>query len=408
MPLPIGTRVFSQDAVAVSKYPLRERREQSLRAYLAIETFSRGASFAVVVHLSRVPIISRQPSLRRFAIGLLNGISVRRDARLFTLARGDVALVCPEMPVDEVDTVLKRIGDMFGIGRAALTGDGREALFSWFDLSRPQDVSALEQCASEAETAVEEGNATVRRPITARDVSIIAKTLETQPVAPFIQSQRAVSLAGAQVGTLFCETFLSIGELQRVVAPDIDLFAKPALFHFISRILDRCMLRSLAASGPQSVKPISLNLNIGTLFTPEFRRFDQVWHGAARPVIEIQIVDALTDTEGFAIARDDLKARGYLVLLDGLTPLHLAAIDVGGLQTDLIKVAWSRPQIEALRLRDPDLLRRRIEKVGRDRIVLGRVETEEAIATAVGFGVTRFQGYYIDRLMQAIAAKRRL
>lgn len=78
------------------------------------------------------------------------------------------------------------------------------------------------------------------------------------------------------------------------------------------------------------------------------------------------------------------------------------------MQTDLIKVAWSRPQIEALRLRDPDLLRRCIEKVGRDRIVLGRVETEEAIATAVGFGVTRFQGYYIDRLMQAIAAKRRL
>lgn len=401
--------MFSQDAVAGSKYALRERREQSLRAYLAVDTFSRGASFAVVVHLSRVPIISRQPSLRRFAIGLLNGISVRRDARLFTLARGDVALVCPEMPVDEIDTVLKRIGDMFGIGRAAVTGDGREALFSWFDLSRPQDVSALERYASEADAAAaaEEGAGTVRRSITARDVSIIAKALETQPVGPFIQRQRAVALAGAQVGTLFCETFLSIGELQRVVAPEIDLFAKPALFHFISRILDRCMLRSLADSGPQSLKPISLNLNIGTLFTPEFRRFDQVWQGSARPVIEIQVVDALTDTEGFAIARDDLKARGYPVLLDGLTPLHLAAIDVGGLQTDLIKVAWSRPQIETLRLRDPDLLRRCIDKVGRDRIVLGRVETEEAIATAVGFGVTRFQGYYIDRLMQAIAAKRR-
>ncbi|MFZ1415702.1 MAG: hypothetical protein WAS73_14155, partial [Defluviicoccus sp.] len=236
----------------------------------------------------------------------------------------------------------------------------------------------------------------------------IAKALETQPVAPFIQRQRAVTLASAQVGTLFCETFLSIGDLQRAVAPDIDLFAKPALFHFISRILDRCMLRSLAASGPQSVKPISLNLNIGSLFTPEFRRFDQVWQVAARPVIEIQIVDALTDTEAFAIARDELKVRGYPVLLDGLTPLHLAAIDVGGLQTDLIKVAWSRPQIEALRQRDPDFLRQCIERVGRDRIVLARVETEEAITTAAGLGVTRFQGYYIDRLMKAMAAKRRL
>lgn len=399
--------MFTQDAVAGSRYAKRDRREQSLRAFLAVDTFSRGASFAVVVHFSRIPIIGRQPSLRRFAIGLLNGVSARRDARLFTLAHGDVALVCPDMPVDEIDAVLKRIADMFGLGRAPKAADGREALFTWFDLSRPQDVSALEERACEAEAAAEEGSAVARRPISARDVSAIAKALETQPVAPFIQRQRAVTLAGAQVGTLFCETFLSIGDLQRVVAPDIDLFAKPALFHFISRILDRCMLRSLAASGPQSVKPISLNLNIGTLFTPEFRRFDQVWHGAARPVIEIQIVDALADTEAFAVARDDLKARGYQVLLDGLTPLHLAAIDVGGLGTDLIKVAWSRPQIEAMRARDPDLLRHCIEKVGRERIVVGRVETEDAITTAAGFGVTRFQGYYIDRLMQAMAAKRR-
>lgn len=402
--------MFTQDAVAGSKYAKRDRREQSLRAFLALDTFSRGASFAVVVHLSRVPLIGRQPSLRRFALGLLNGVGVRRDARLFTLAHGDVALVCPDTPVDEIDAVLKRIADMFGLGRTPRPADGREALFTWFDLSRPHDVVALEQRACEAEAAAEaeEGRAVTRRPITARDVSAIAKALETQPVTPFIQRQRAVTLAGAQVGTLFCETFLSIGDLQRVVAPDIDLFAKPALFHFISRILDRCMLRSLAASGPQSVKPISLNLNIGTLFTPEFRRFDQVWRGAARPVIEIQIVDALADAEAFAVARDDLKARGYQVLLDGLTPLHLAAIDVGGLETDLIKVAWSRPQIEAVRARDPDLLPHWIEKVGRDRIVVGRVETEDAITTAVGFGVTRFQGYYIDRLMQAMAAKRRL
>ena len=399
--------MFTQDAVAGSKYAKRDQRAQSLRAFLAVDTFSRGASFAVVVHLSRVPLIRRQPSLRRFAIGLLNGISARRDARLFTLAHGDVALVCPDMPVDEIDAVLKRITDMFGLGRAPKVADGREALFTWFDLSRPQDVLALEQCANEAGTAAEEGTAATRRPITARDVSAIAKALETQPVTPFIQRQRVVTLAGAQVGTLFCETFLSIGDLQRAVAPDVDLFAKPALFHFISRILDRCMLRSLAASGPQSVKPISLNLNIGTLFTPEFRRFDQVWHGAARPVIEIQIADALADAEAFAVARGDLKARGYQVLLDGLTPLHLTAIDVGGLETDLIKVAWSRPQIEAVRARDPDLLRQCIEKVGRERIVLGRVETEDAITTAVGFGVTRFQGYYIDRLMQAMAAKRR-
>lgn len=400
--------MFIHDAVATSKYPLRERREQSLRAYLAVETFSRGASFAVVVYLSRIPILGRQPGLRRFAIGLLNGISVRRDARLFALAQGDVALICPEMPVDEIDTVLKRIADMFGIGQGTTAAEGRGTLFSWFDLSRPHDVLALEQCASEADAAAEEGSAATRRPITARDVSAIAKALETQPVTPFIQRQRAVTLAGAQVGTLFCETFLSIGDLQRVVAPDIDLFAKPALFHFISRILDRCMLRALAASGPQSVKPISLNLNIGSLFTPEFRRFDQVWQGAARPVIEIQIVDALTDTEAFAIARDDLRARGYPVLLDGLTPMHLSAIDVGGLQTDLIKVAWSGPQIAALRQRDPDLLRRCIERAGRDRIVLARVEAEEAITTAAGLGVTRFQGYYIDRLMKAMAAKRRL
>lgn len=400
--------MFTQDAVAGSKYALRDRREPSLRAFLAVDTFSRGASFAVIVHLSRIPILSRQPSLRRFAIGLLNGVSVRRDARLFKLAHGDVALVCPDMPVDEIDAVLKRIADMFGFGRAATAAKGPESLCSWFDLSRPQDVSALEQRAFASDAHVEEGSAAARRPITARDVSTISKMLETQPVAPFVQRQRAVTLAGTQVGTLFCETFLSISDLQRAVAPDVDLFAKPTLFHFISRILDRCMLRTLAATGPQSVKPISLNLNIGSLFTPEFDRFDHVWQGAARPVIEIQIVDALTDAEGFAIARDQLRARGYPVLLDGLTPLHLTAIDVGGLQTDLIKVSWSRPQIEALRVREPDHLRRCIDRVGRERIVLARVEDEEAITTAAGLGVTRFQGFFIDRLMQAMAAQRRL
>ena len=47
-------------------------------------------------------------------------------------------------------------------------------------------------------------------------------------------------------------------------------------------------------------------------------------------------------------------------------------------------------------------LREVIARTGKDGVILARVDTEKAIKWGIGIGVSRFQGYVIDKLVKVI------
>jgi len=198
-----------------------------------------------------------------------------------------------------------------------------------------------------------------------------------------------------------------MADLARKIAPDVDLFSNPWLFHFITDFLDR---RVLAVVGRMNfdklADPLSLNLHIGTVLSPEFQLFnDQVKSQAEKIIIEVQMIDVIADMGAYDYARKWLADQGYRLLIDGLSPLTLQFFDPGIIEPDYIKIAWSADMIRDIADTQMEELRDVVGYFGADKIVLARVEAEEAVKWGLGLGIHRFQGYFVDKLADAMSAK---
>jgi EAL domain-containing protein (putative c-di-GMP-specific phosphodiesterase class I) len=206
---------------------------------------------------------------------------------------------------------------------------------------------------------------------------------------------------------LFRETYVSMQDLRALVAPGIDMFASGWLFRYLTEILDRRMLELVAGQAPASGPvPISLNLNIASLETPGFKRFLDA-HDAAtsKPIIEIQLVDLLANSAVFAKIRESLQAQGHRILIDGLTPLTLQVIDVSALRSNLVKIWWRKDASTLFPAGRVSGLREVIDRLGRERIILARAESEQALEWGVEHGIRRFQGRLVDRLLGVLAGR---
>jgi len=225
-------------------------------------------------------------------------------------------------------------------------------------------------------------------------------------IADLIREQAAVMVrAGGKGQILFRENFVAMAELKERVAPGGNLFASTWLFQFLTETLDRRVLATMAQRNFAAMRDaLSLNLNVGTVLSRDFQSFHQVAGShASKIVIEMQVVDIFADMNTFAFARDSLQQRGYRVLVDGLTPLSLQFFDPSYLKADFVKIAWG-PEFAS---ETPDSrvqeLREVVAHTGKDGVIISRVDSEQAIKWGLTLGITRFQGRFIDRLVQAAA-----
>ena len=114
------------------------------------------------------------------------------------------------------------------------------------------------------------------------------------------------------------------------------------------------MLSFLA--GPQDLRhagPFALHINVATILSAEFLRFDAALPGALRGqvILNLSAPDIMADAAAFTFARNFARSRGYRLLLRGATPSLLSLLDVAAAELDLIEV----PLTPALRA-DPDQL----------------------------------------------------
>ena len=109
--------------------------------------------------------------------------------------------------------------------------------------------------------------------------------------------------------------------------------------------------------------------------------------------------------EAYADARDMLQENGYRVLIDGLNPLSLQFFDPALLEANLVKINWGQEfENEDSKTRVNDM-RQVVQNVGADNVILGRVDSKDAVIWALSLGVSRFQGFYIDTIVDAMLAK---
>ncbi len=146
--------------------------------------------------------------------------------------------------------------------------------------------------------------------------------------------------------------FLAIGELAASLAPGRDLQSDPWLFGRLTRTLDVRKLTLLSAAGELArCGPFAIDINIATILSPAFLRFDSVLPGHLRGdvILTLRAADILSGSVDFAFARNFARSRLYRLALADVTPRLLGLLDVAAAGIDLLHI----PLTPALREADP-------------------------------------------------------
>ncbi|MCG8508992.1 MAG: EAL domain-containing protein [Rhodospirillales bacterium] len=374
---------------------------------------TRAGCCAVHFHLSDLQAPYRKPNFVRIAARAFDTLVNNRDATLYVLSNSDMALICRDVRVEDIDTAIFKLQALFAEDPLATTeyGDVSEDFATWYDLSNNADYASFEDVAKRlsAQSRRQGSAATANRPgLDSATLVEVDRRLQTVRLGELLRQQPTVDvMPGSGRKILFVEHYVAMGDLADKVAPGADLFSSPWLFHYVTDILDRRVLAVIGRTEfSEQMDAISLNLHIGTVMSPEFQIFnDQIRPHTDKIIVEVQMIDVISDMGAFNYAKKWLRDQGYRILIDGLYPLTLQYFDPGILEPDLIKIAWSPDLAEDTGLEQYEELRDMVSYVGSDKIVLARVETEEAIGWGLKLGIHRFQGYFVDKLADAMATK---
>ncbi len=378
--------------------------------------------FAVHAHLSALRPNHKQPHFIDIASRTFDTLVDSSDSTLFSLANKDLVLICREVPVDDVDNVMEKARGLFSEDPLTeMDEDSFEDRFStWYDLSNREDFADFFGVITELAVEAEQQAAELARrrdkeeqlgnPLKPSNLAEINQKLAGMRVADMIKRQACLQVSSGGGGELiFYELFIAMAEVRERVAPDINLFASPWLFQYLTETLDRRLLAVLVEEAFDDLQePLSINLNVSTVLSRDFQHLHRaVGSNAAKVVVEFQIIDIFSDLKSYVYARDSLQERGYRVVVDGLNPLSLQYFEPAGLKSDFIKIAWGPEFTGDEEDRRIDEMRAVIATAGKDTMILGRVDSEKAVKWGLGLGVSRFQGFFIDKLVQVIGRGKR-
>lgn len=181
---------------------------------------------------------------------------------------------------------------------------------------------------------------------------------------------------------------LSIPELAAALVPGRDARAEPWLFHRLTRTLDRRVLAMLSVPGEmRSDAPFSISLNVATVVSPEFLRFDMVLPAGLRGqvVLELLPADIVADPASYVFARGFVRQRGYKLLLRGVDAELLPMLALDRLDPDYVALRWTPALMEGALAETPLPL-------DPARVVLSRADTGDAVRWGSERGITLFQG----------------
>lgn len=348
----------------------------------------------LVLHLSQLLAPAPRPHHRRVA----------------RLVLDDAALVCGGQVIPRPNGDLVLLGETAGVGalietlarlfRVDAPPNGR--LLSLWTLPRDADavLAYAEQAPPKVLPFLSEQQAAPHA------IGLVKALIDTTRFSDVVRRQVAVHLTPGGAQMLYHEVSFSTAALQERVAEMAPAQSDPFLFRHLAACLDIRMLdavaRELSRGGPLAgCETLHLNLTLETLATERFARFAALaQEGGVAIGAEIALLEACADPVAFATARGSLHAQGCGVILDGVGYPALLITTPEGLEPDLVKLDWT-PRMTGLEPREQRQLTTALQRLGPERIVLQRAETEGALAWGRAHGIRRFQGRHVDAMMTA-------
>ncbi len=373
---------------------------------------------AVHLHLSQLQNRNRKEHYIRVATGAFEDMVKGFDGQLFILFNQDLVFVARGAKPSQIDPAVVRLRQLFSedplvrytedhIGAGFCTWYRLEADYDRFvEMARRYlELSEAERSRRNRRAALNRGPAPAAKPLTPALLGRLEEMLQTADLTPLIRRQPVCIVSPDQPPCpVFQEIYVSIADLEQALMPSVSATADPWLFQRLTNVLDRRMLSLMLHEKGCGQSPFSLNLNVASVLSKEFQRFDRgVGLGVhGKLVVELQKVDIFHDMGAYLFARDFLRERGYKICLDGMTHMTLPMVDRERLGLDLIKMYWS-PELASGDFDQSTLaeLGRQVTGCGQARLIITRCDNEDALRVGHQLGASLFQGRVVDRALKA-------
>lgn len=388
--------------------PTRAERE-------LLDTIERGGRTpagrtAVQLHLSQLLPSNRPGSRLKIASRLFAPLEISHNLQVFLLSNGDIFVLGRDMPENQVDNIVHRVRSLFD--NDPLTFDdfdeGIDPFVTWY--AYEVDFSELEMVARNLLEAAEIlrkqrlGTPPPPEPLSPGDLDQLRDKVLALNIRPMLRRQPCIRLRPKQSAEImFEEITVGITEVRDSIAPGKDIFADRWLFQDFSRTLDGALLAVLPQA-PVLARPpaISLNLNLESIDSREFRGLLNVLKPGQKVIAEVQVIDIFTNLAAYQSTRDLLRHNGHGILIDGLSPAMLGAMDMSLLDPDFVKILWAADLAAPQHPRKGEGLADLVSGLGAERVILSRCESEQAMSWGLANGMTAFQGRYMDAILGTV------
>ena len=378
---------------------------------------------AVYVNINKINKTWISAQNKKFVNEVLGNVLKTARAKMFWLPDDELLIINDKSLHDETNSSLVKIlfavdAQKFG-DTAALQANG---MLTHFDLAKEEvDFSKklLASCQAEVKkhpdvrelakaSFFNTSNRSFKKELTTDLLAKVQKIISVADFSSFIRRQAICAIIGKSAPQrVFEEVFVSIPDLRDALLPDVDVTANPWLFLALTETLDKRVLEIISRHDDGAlIGNFSININVSTILSDDFLRFDDTINGSMRQsiILELQLADIFSDIRSFILAKTFAKSRGYKICIDGIMVDKLKYINRSNLDCDLMKIVWHPSFVDIIK-EDVHFMDY-MNKADRAKIILCRIDDANAIEIGNSLGINLYQGRYVQRLLNASGQKR--
>jgi len=244
----------------------------------------------------------------------------------------------------------------------------------------------------------------VLRPLQEDDINqveIVSKKLgASQFCRAFIQHQKVAIIHPNQPpADVMNEYFVSMGALKDHVFKNVELRGAGNLFNQLTLTLDTLLLEAFDELNPGRAK-CSINMNVESVFSKSFQKVLESTGDAtfSNVVFEFRQSNILQNFEEFMVASELIRSHNGTIAIDAIFPETIGIVNLTRLNANLAKVFWRAGAEDILPKYRNEIME--IQKAGTV-LVLARLDDEIGLKTGHDLGITMFQGFYVDKILES-------
>ncbi len=361
---------------------------------------TRSEYMVLYVNISKLKLKNRHPKFVKIITRLFDDLIMVADSSIFILENGDFAILGKKL----TDKIIAEAVDKL---RKGLITDPIWTSYSSNEFSHLYGPENFADLILKIKEIIEHPENIEKVPysrsVDAGELSAITNHLEDVGVTELIKHQGILRLDGPnKFKHLFEEYFVAVKDLSKRFDRSLDLTANKWLFSYFTEFLDKkTMLSIVDLDSIRKTGNISINLNLSTIFTPEFEKFANIIKSFGGSVtVEIKGMDVISNLVFYFDAKEILHRHGLKILLDETTIEMLQILNVETLAPDYVKIFWHGLMAE--REEDDAEVKELVKKIGADKIILAKCLDDKALRWGIRHGIRAFQGPYIDAVEVAL------